>query len=234
MVATTDIQTFGWILDLGKEDYQRTLEYQHGLVSMRQSGMARDTIILVEHPPVVTVGRDGHPENYKDLPVEPFFVERGGDVTFHGPGQLVVYFIFNLTRRGRDLHKFLDNIQEGIIRALADYGVTAARGVENTGVWTDGKKLASIGVAVTHWISYHGTAINLNTTLADFKKINPCGLNADVMTSLQEVTSTQVDMKKFAERLMFHYSAVFETVFTPVDLKSLAEDIESQAGGYEI
>lgn len=234
MVTAAATTTYGWVLDLGKEDYARTLDYQHGLVKMRHTGMARDTIILVEHPPVMTVGRDGHEENYKDLPIQPFFVERGGDVTFHGPGQLVVYFIFNLTRRGRDLHKFISDIQEGIIRVLAEYGVEARRVGENTGVWVEKQKVASIGVAVKQWISYHGTAINLNTKLADFEKINPCGLNAEVMTSLQKLTGRKVDMKNFADRLMFHYSAVFETVFTPVNLDSLAEDLESQAGGYGV
>jgi lipoate-protein ligase B len=232
--AATDKAVYGWVLDLGREEYGKTLEYQHGLVNMRKSGMARDTIILVEHPPVVTVGKDGHAENFKDLPVEPFFVERGGDVTFHGPGQLVVYFIFNLTRRGRDLHRFMGDIQEGIIRTMADYGVTAKRGEEHTGVWVDQHKVASIGVAVKHWISYHGTAINLNTKLADFKKINPCGLNADVMTSLEKLSGKKMDVKKFSERLLFHYAAVFETIFAPVTLESLAEDIQSQAGGYGV
>lgn len=234
MVTASETATYGWVLDLGKAEYRKALECQHGLVRMRQTGMARDTIILVEHPPVVTVGRDGHAENYKDLPAEPFFVERGGDVTFHGPGQLVAYFIFNLTRRGRDLHRFMSDIQEGIIRTMREYELVARRGEENTGVWVEDRKVASIGVAVKHWVSYHGTAINLNTKLADFKKINPCGLNAEVMTSVQKLTGKKVDMKRFSERLMVHYAAVFETVFTPVSLESLAEDIESQAGGYGV
>jgi lipoate-protein ligase B len=234
MVTASKTATYGWVLDLGLAEYGKTLEYQHGLVKMRQTGLARDTIILVEHPPVVTVGRDGHAENYKNLPAEPVFVERGGDVTFHGPGQLVAYFIFNLTRRGRDLHRFMGDIQEGIIRTMQEYQLVARPGEENTGVWVGDQKVASIGVAVKHWISFHGTAINLNTKLADFKKINPCGLDAEVMTSVQKLTGKKVDLKKFSERLMFHYAAVFETVFTPVSLESLAEDIESQAGGYGV
>jgi len=136
------------VLDVGREEYDRVLEWQHGLVSMRQEGLARDTIILVEHPPVITVGKDGHKENFAGLPSKPHFVERGGDVTYHGPGQLVAYFVFNLSRRGRDLHQFMNNIQEGIIRALANYKVDAKRGEEYTGVWVGEKKIASIGVAV--------------------------------------------------------------------------------------
>jgi lipoate-protein ligase B len=224
----------GWNLELGLVDYQKTLDWQHGLVQMRQQGLARDTIITVEHPPVVTVGRDGHEENYRDVKVEPYFVERGGDVTYHGPGQLVVYFVFNLSRRGRDLHVFMDSIQRGIILALADLGIKAEKGTENTGVWVHKRKIASIGVAVKHWISFHGAAINLNTNLADFEKINPCGLDAEVMTSAQEILRKKVDLKRFRGRLIEEYAGVFETTFTPVALDDLAEALESQSGGYGV
>ena len=233
-MTTPDGGQYGWVLDVGRQEYERVLDWQHGLVSMRQEGLARDTIILVEHPPVITVGKDGHKENFAGLAVEPHFVERGGDVTYHGPGQLVVYFVFNLTRRGRDLHRFTDNIQEGIIRTLEDYRVEAKRGEEYTGVWVGEKKIASIGVAVKHWITFHGAAININTVLGDFTAINPCGLDATVMTSLQALTGTSVTLKEFGSRLVTHYSGVFGTEFSPVDLESLAEALESQAGGYEI
>ena len=124
MVKTdTTTDTYGWVLDIGRVEYEKVLNWQRNLVKMRKEGFARDTIILVEHPPVITVGRDGHEENFKGLAQEPFFIERGGDVTYHGPGQLVVYYIFNLQRRGRDLHKFMSNIQQGIIDALGTFGV---------------------------------------------------------------------------------------------------------------
>lgn len=234
MNSDADTRPYGWILDVGLQEYSRVLEWQHSLVSMRQQGLARDTIIFVEHPPVVTVGRDGHAENYAELNIAPQFIERGGDVTYHGPGQLVVYFIFNLTRRGRDIHRFMDAVQEGIIRTLAEYSVTARRSEEHTGVWVGEKKIASIGVAVKHWITFHGAAINLNTNLADFMKINPCGLEANVMTSLQKLKRKKVDLHRFGEKLTAHYAAVFETDFTRIELESLAEALESQAGGYEI
>lgn len=233
-MTTADTGHLGWVLDIGRQEYSRALAWQHGLVSMRQQGLARDTIMLVEHPPVITVGKDGHKENFEKVDIEPYFIERGGDVTYHGPGQLVVYFIFNLTRRGRDLHRFMDCIQEGIIRTLAGYNVEAKRGEEYTGVWVGSQKIASIGVAVKRWITFHGAAINLNTDLADFNTINPCGLEAKVMTSLQELTGRAVVMREFSHHLIEHYSAVFETEFAPVELDSLAEALESQAGGYEI
>ncbi len=225
---------YGWVLDVGKVEYDRALQWQRGLVKMRLEGMARDTVMLVEHPPVCTVGRDGHEEHYKGLKTEPVFIERGGDVTFHGPGQLVAYFIFNLARRGRDLHTFMSNIQTGIIDSLADWGIEARMDEENTGVWAGDRKIASIGIAVKKWITFHGAAINLNTDLNEFEQMNPCGLNAKVMTSAAEQLDREVDMKAFGRLLMKHYEIIFDTHFDPVDLETLAEDIESQAGGYTI
>ncbi len=236
MIATkAREQLLGWVLQLGEVDYERALEWQHGLVKMRQQGLARDTIIMLQHPPVVTVGRDGHTENFHQLKeVSPYFVERGGDVTYHGPGQLVVYFVFNLSRRGRDLHAFMDNIQQGIIQTLREYGVNAAKGDEHTGIWVGEKKIASIGVAVRHWITYHGAAINLNTRLRGFKKINPCGLDSRVMTSLQRLTHKKVDLTGFTHILLSRYSELFKTEFTPISLEALAEELESQSGGYGV
>lgn len=234
MVAIASEKMLGWSLELGKISYERVLDWQHGLVSMREHGLARDTIITVEHHPVVTVGRDGHAENFRGLEEPPIMVERGGDVTYHGPGQLVIYFVFNLTRRGRDLHLFMQGIQQGIIEALADLGIAATKGDEHTGVWVEGKKIASIGVAVKHWITFHGAAINLNTNLDDFKKINPCGLDADVMTSAQALLGRKVDLKKFSRTIIEKYEKVFATDFAPVSLESLAEELESQSGGFEI
>jgi len=222
---------YGWSLQAGQVDYQLSLEWQHGLVKMRREGLARDTIIFLEHPPVITVGKDGHKENYEGLEVTPFFIERGGDVTYHGPGQLVVYFVFNLTRRGRDLHLFMSNIQDGIIKALAEYGIEGRKDSEYTGVWVGEKKLASIGIAVKQWISFHGAAININTNLQEFMQINPCGLNSEVMTSLRELTGKEEDAAKFTAILLEKYTEIFETTFTPVLLESLAEELESQAGG---
>lgn len=234
MATAAKEKLLGWILQAGTVNYERALEWQHGLVKMRQQGLARDTIMMLEHPPVVTVGKDGHAENFEHSPITPYFVERGGDVTFHGPGQLVVYFVFNLSRRGRDLHFFMNGVQEGIIQALREYGIEATRGTENTGVWVKGKKIASIGIAVKHWITYHGAAINLNTKLTEFRKINPCGLNAKVMTSARRLTRKEIDTDRFRSVLVQKYAEVFSTDFTPIDLETLAEELESQAGGYGV
>ncbi|MBD3403221.1 lipoyl(octanoyl) transferase LipB [candidate division GN15 bacterium] len=225
---------YGWVLNLHRVEYGKVLNWQRGLVRMRKDGFARDTLILVEHEPVVTVGRNGHQENFSNLTEEPFFIERGGDVTYHGPGQLVVYFIFNLRRRGRDLHKFMDQIQQGIIEALGEYGLTARQDDTNTGVWVGDHKIASIGIAVKNWITYHGTAINVQTNLDDFNRINPCGLTAETMTSLSKLTGEDISLDDFSNVLLKRYAEIFETKFTPVTLDELAEDIESQSGGNEV
>ncbi len=231
MMTTQSDKLYGWVLELGRVDYEKSLQWQRGLVKLRKDGMVRDTIIMLEHPPVVTVGRDGHEENFANLDIQPFFIERGGDVTYHGPGQLVVYFVFNLARRGRDLHVFMANIQQGIIEALKEFGVEAELGDEHTGVWVTGKKIASIGVAVKSWISFHGAAVNLNTRLDDFDNIQPCGLDAGTMTSLNDILCAGVDENRFRQVLLDKYRIVFNTQFDPITLEFLAEDIESQAGG---
>lgn len=230
MTAKKSKKYFGWILDLGKLEYERVLEMQLSLVKLRKNGMARDTLILVEHPPVVTVGKDGHKENFENLKIKPFFIDRGGDVTYHGPGQLVVYFIFNLARRGRDLHSFMQTIQEGIISAMKNIGIEAEKGDEHTGVWVKKNKIASIGIAVKNWISYHGAAINLNTKLDDFTQINPCGLDAEIMISAEKIKKKKIDIVDFKEILLSKYSKLFDTHFYPVKLEEIAEDIKSQSG----
>ncbi len=222
---------YGWYLDAGRVEFARALAWQRQLVKMRIDGMCRDLILLVEHPPVVTVGKDGHAEHYASAGIEPVAIERGGDVTYHGPGQLVVYFIFNLTRRGRDLHAFIDNVQEGIIRSLAEYGVEGYRNDVSTGVWVGDAKLASIGVAVKKWISFHGAAINLNTNLDEFASINPCGLKPETMTSLAKLRGKSVALSEFSRKLIGHYADVFATDFSPVLLEEIAEDLKSQTGG---
>lgn len=232
MMTTAANRTYlGWVLSPGKVEFERALEWQRGLVRLRREGMVRDTLLLVEHPPVVTVGKDGHPENFRDLKCQPIAVERGGDVTYHGPGQLVVYFIFNLSRRGRDIHTFMAGIQNGIIGGLREIGIESKPGEEHTGIWVNQRKIASIGIAVKNWISFHGAAINLNTDLKEFEQISPCGLDPETMISAASLLGRPVDFDTFAVNLLKHYAVIFDTEFYSVRLEEIAEDIESQAGG---
>jgi lipoyl(octanoyl) transferase len=180
------------ILSLGPTAYADALELQRGLAHARISGeIADDVLVLVEHAPVVTMGRAtktksliSSPEFLATRGVELFEVERGGDVTFHGPGQLVGYPIFDLKRHKQDLHWYLRQVEEGLIRTLAEYHIPAERSAGRTGVWTRGRKIASIGVHARDWVTWHGFALNVTTDLSYFELIVPCGIDGVVMTSI--------------------------------------------------
>jgi lipoate-protein ligase B len=181
------------VLDLGTADYRDVWAKQLALVEARQTGQAEDTLIVVEHPHVFTLGRRRDSQHNVlapgDVPV--IEIERGGDVTYHGPGQLVAYPIVYLDGEERDLHKFLRNLEEAVIRTCARAGITADRESGKTGVWTSTpngrKKLCSMGIACRKWVTFHGLALNVTTDLSYFARINPCGFEATVMTSLDRV-----------------------------------------------
>ena len=181
----------------------------------RQAGTIPDTLVLVEHPDTITMGRSARQDNVVqagEIPV--FAIERGGDVTYHGPGQLVAYPIFHLRESERDLHRYLHGLEETMLRTLADFGITAARRPGLTGVWTANEtaphKLASIGVAVRKWVTLHGLALNVNTDLARFGAIHPCGLDASVMTSMADELGRKVSFTAVKNTLAKHLAAVFD------------------------
>jgi lipoyl(octanoyl) transferase len=181
------------VVQAGTVPYQDALEWQRALARARIEGsLEHDMLLLLEHPPVVTLGRTadaGHllrPEG-----IDVFEVERGGDVTFHGPGQLVGYPIFDLSGHRRDLHWYLRTLEQALITALAELGIPATRHPRFTGVWTSGggrgggRKIASIGVHVKQWVTWHGFALNVTTDLSQFARIVPCGIAGVEMTSVQ-------------------------------------------------
>ncbi len=182
------------VADLGIVPYGAALERQRTLAEDRIAGrLAHDLLLLVEHPPVVTLGRGTRasslpvePEALRRRGVEVFEIERGGDVTYHGPGQLVGYPIFDLGQHRRDLHWFLRQIEEALIAALASFEIRGERREGYTGVWTGGatKKIASIGIHVRQWVTWHGFALNVTTDLSPFSLIVPCGIPDVVMTSV--------------------------------------------------
>ena len=188
---------------------------QRELVVQRQAGTIPDTLILVEHPDVITMGRSARPDNIVDPGSFPVFaIERGGDVTYHGPGQLVAYPIFHLRETERDLHRYLRGLEETALRALADFGIVGTRRPGLTGVWTADKsrpsKLASIGVAVRKWVTLHGLALNVNTELARFAAIHPCGFDAGVMTSMARELGQPVAFAAVKSALAAHVAEVFD------------------------
>ncbi len=198
------------LLDLGVRDYQEAWALQLELVARRQRGEIEDALILVEHPPVITLGRAraarGNVVSAGEVPVVE--IERGGDVTYHGPGQLVAYPILALDEGERDLHKLLRNLEEAIILAARDLGVGGAgREPGKTGVWVNGRKLASIGIACRRWVTFHGLALNVATDLASFQRIAPCGFDAAVMTSVEAELGRAVAVGEVKPRLAAELAA---------------------------
>ncbi len=180
------------MLNLGERSYAEVLAFQRDAAAKRITGeIDQDVLVLVEHPPVVTLGRKKADnklpvsEDYlRSRGIELFEVERGGGVTFHGPGQLVGYPIFDLQRHKLDLHWYLRQVEEALIRTLADYEILAERNTGFTGVWTGGRKIASIGVHARNWVTWHGFALNVTTDLSYFNVMTPCGIDGVVMTSM--------------------------------------------------
>jgi lipoyl(octanoyl) transferase len=185
------------ILDLGTIPYGDALTLQRRLADDRLSGkLAGDLLLLCEHPSVITLGRGTRetslpldPESLRRRGIEVFEVERGGDVTYHGPGQLVGYPIFHLGQHTQDLHWYLRQLEEVLIAALREFGIAGERNAGYTGVWTGGRKIASIGVHAKQWVTWHGFALNVTTELAPFDLIIPCGIPGVVMTTVERETS---------------------------------------------
>lgn len=195
-----------------RDAYARQLEH----VDRRKRGDGRDVLLVVEHPHVITLGRSRAAEQNVLAPgeVEVVPIERGGDVTYHGPGQLVAYPIFLLRERERDLHRFLRNLEEAMIRTVAEHGLEAGRNPGKTGVWLGERKLASIGIACRRWVTFHGLALNVNTDLSYFSRINPCGFDAAVMTSMAAELGARVDVSTVKRQLTAHVADVFDRTLT--------------------
>ena len=174
---------------LGRTRYAEAHALQQTLLEQRIAGAVGDLLLLTEHEPVVTVGRGTPAEEQRVLAatgLEVVEVERGGEATYHGPGQLVAYPIVELPPERRDLHRYLRDLEEVVLGVLAEFELTGARRPGLTGVWLGEKKVCSIGVAVRRWVTWHGLALNLHTDLAPFRRFHPCGLAPDVMTRLAD------------------------------------------------
>jgi lipoate-protein ligase B len=218
------------VADLGVMPYAAALELQREVARRVISGeIAEDVLLLVEHPPVVTLGRasrEGHllasPELLRARGAEVFEVERGGDVTFHGPGQLVGYPILDLKRHRQDLHWYLRQVEESLIRALAGHGIVAGRQVGQTGVWTGGRKIASIGVHARDWVTWHGFALNVSTDLSWFELMVPCGIAGVSMTSIERETGESLGLGGVADRVIGSFSEVFDLAAQRIDASVLS------------
>ncbi len=200
------IETYFSVIDLGLIDYKKAYKAQWEFLINRQLNEISDALILLEHPHVYTIGRLGSKSNLlinqRELKKRKIFVyeaDRGGDITYHGPGQLVVYPIINLKLLNLRIIDYLRKLEESVIRFLECFGVTSERKKGLTGVWIRDKKIASIGIGVKKWVTYHGISININSDLDYFNLINPCGIRKLRMTSLASVLDARIDMY-FAKR----------------------------------
>ncbi|MFN3951527.1 MAG: lipoyl(octanoyl) transferase LipB [Thermaurantimonas sp.] len=227
-------------LPWGSKDYSLAWQAQEDLFQRvekaklkRRNGQTHlyplNYLVTVEHPPVYTLGKSANPANllypeqfYTSKGAEIYRINRGGDVTFHGPGQLVVYPIFDLDQFFTDIHKYLRYLEESVIRTLAEYGIAAERSAGETGVWIDPhgrkpRKICAIGVRAARWITMHGLALNVNTDLRWFDYIIPCGIQQKAVTSLEREIGTTVPLSQVESKLLSHLKQLFDFDWAPAD-----------------
>lgn len=201
---------------LGRIDYARAHAIQERVLEARIRGETQDTLLILEHDPVVTLGTGARPEHVLEgaeelgaRGVELLPTGRGGDVTYHGPGQLVVYPIIDLKPDERDVRRYIRGLEEVMIRVARAYGLAAERFPGLTGVWISGRKLGAVGVRIRHWVTMHGLALNVNTDLSGFELIVPCGIRGKEVTSLQRELGRTVDMDEASRLCVENFALIF-------------------------
>jgi lipoyl(octanoyl) transferase len=221
------------VANLGLVEYQAALALQAAIVAARHNDAIPDTLLLLEHPHVFTLGR-GADERFllaqrpSDVPI--YRVSRGGEVTYHGPGQLVGYLILKLEGRDRDVHRYLRTIEEALIRALADCDIEATRREGLTGIWVGAKKIGSIGVGIKRWTTCHGFALNVCPDLSYFHGIVPCGIAGCEMTSIKALREKEIGVEDFSTTVPSHFAEVFGYSTTATaDPTALRQLIESDS-----
>ncbi|CAI8373948.1 MAG: Octanoyltransferase [uncultured Bacteroidota bacterium] len=225
------------IIDLGHKSYSESLEVQenyfNGTISLKRSNRKTDNpqpthnyLLWVEHPPVFTLGKSGKMEHLlvdkealAEKGIEFYQTNRGGDITFHGPGQLVVYPIFDLDNFFTDIHKYLRFLEEAVIETLKEYGLNGSRSQGETGVWLEvgtpfARKICAMGVRASRWVTMHGLAFNINTDLSYFDHIVPCGIQGKGVTSLSKELGREIGLEEVKEKLKTHLGRLFEADWT--------------------
>lgn len=217
------------LYDLGRVSYQPVWDLQHKVqqriikekkadrVGEFEGKRKNDVFLFVEHPHVYTLGKSGAEENMlrsmaelQNWEAEFVKIDRGGDITYHGPGQIVGYPILDLDRHFTDIHKYLRYLEEVLIRVCGDYGFEAGRIDGLTGVWIENEKIAALGIRCSRWVTMHGFALNVNTDLKYFENIVPCGIQDKAVTSLQKLMGKEADLNEVKQRIVFHFEKVFD------------------------
>jgi lipoate-protein ligase B len=223
-------------ISLGVTKYKPTWELQQKVFGLRLGGKLPDVLLLNEHNHVYTFGKSGDEHHLlaqeaelREKGIDVYHIDRGGDVTYHGPGQLVGYPIIDLNNYYPDVHRYLRDIEEVIIRTLADFYIVAHRDEGLTGVWVGENKIAAIGVKASHWITMHGFALNVNTDLSYFDRIIPCGIFHKGVTSMQRVLGEEVSMSEVTEVLIGQFGKVFGTKMTHQDGEEFIRIVEQLA-----
>lgn len=203
-------------IDLGLTDYRAAYIFQKQCVGEVKSKSSNGFLIFTEHKPVFTLGRFANGDNLligvktaESYGIDIIKTDRGGDVTFHGPGQLLAYPILELSEGHRDVHRFLRALEEIIIRTLLEFGISSFRQKGRTGVWTEDGKISSIGIGISRWVSYHGLAVNANVDLRYFGMIHPCGFKDIKVTSMQDILKIEIDSDILKSRLTRQFCDVF-------------------------
>jgi lipoate-protein ligase B len=227
----------------GHVSYAQALDLQMRICEAKKHGFSKDVLLLLEHPPTITLGRSGKLDNLlvqedllKARGIEFWNVDRGGDITFHGPGQLVGYPILSLRTHERDVHAYMRNLEESLICLLARYGIEGMRDPRFTGVWTSMGKIAAMGVHLSRWVTRHGYALNVNTDLSYYDLIVPCGITGRSVTSMQKHLSRMVDLEEVSARYIGEFGDVFKRTMIKTSEQDLCEELrncEDQAEGRE-
>ncbi len=205
---------------LGLVPYEDALRLQNRLVQARATDKVEDILLILQHPPVITMGKSGRiqnvldPQTIREKNIQVIFTDRGGDVTYHGPGQLVVYPILNLRDHGLSVPGYVWKLEETVIRLLARFGIEAARAEKMRGVWVGQEKIAALGVHLSRWISKHGLALNVNTNLDAFELINPCGTGRRA-TSMARILGREISMEEIEPLMIESFAEAFGMTLSP-------------------
>ena len=207
---------------LGITEYGDAYRLQRKMLRERLEDRIPDTLLLLEHPPTITVGKSGKLENIlvsreqlAEEGVSLVFIDRGGDVTYHGPGQLVGYPIIDLKEQGKDAHRYIRNLEEVIIRTLNDFSIQSGRDSNHAGVWVDNEEIAAIGLSLKKWVTMHGFALNVTTDMTPFSLINPCGFTNRKATSILRLLGQEIPVAVVKEKLLTHFAEVFNAHLEP-------------------